>query len=57
MLDLLDHVLSPLARLCMARGLRFADAAELLRKAYFREAAAAAGDGATVSRLSVVTVL
>ena len=53
----LDQIFRPLARLCMARGLRFADVAERLRLAYFQTARDAAGDGATDSRLSVMTGL
>ena len=53
----LDLIFRPLARLCMARGLRFADVAERLRRAYLDEALSAAGGKATDSRLSVVTGL
>jgi len=53
----LDLIFRPLARLCIARGLRFADVAERLRRAFFNSARAEAGPEATDSRLSVMTGL
>lgn len=52
-----DLLFRPLARLAMARGLRFADVAERLRRAYFDMAVEEAGAGATDSKLSVMTGL
>ena len=57
MQSLLDTLLAPLARLSIARGQRFADLAEQLRRGFFREAQNAAGSGATDSKLSVMTGL
>lgn len=53
----LDLIFRPLARLCMARGMRFADVAERLRLAYLDMALETAGEDATDSKLSVMTGL
>ena len=57
MQSVLDHILLPLARLCIARGVRFTDAAQRLRHAFLRAAMAEAGPAATDSRISVMTGL
>ena len=53
----IDRILTPLARLALRRGLRFADLSERLRRAVLRAAEAEAGPGATGSKLSVMTGL
>jgi len=55
--DFLERLLSPVARLAMARGLRFSEVAETLRQATYAVARKSAGDGATDSKLSVMTGL
>jgi hypothetical protein len=52
-----DAILAPLARLCVAHGLPFADIAERLKQHYVAAARAQAGPRATDSRLSVMTGL
>lgn len=53
----LDRLFKPLARLAIAKELRFADVAERLRRAYVDVALEIAGPNATVSRVSVMTGL
>lgn len=53
----LDALFRPLARLAIAKGLRFADVAERLRRAYFEVASELSGPNATASGLSVMTGL
>jgi len=55
--DLYDRLLRPLARLSIAKGLRYAHVAERLRRAYINVAQEIAGPKATVSSLSVMTGL
>ncbi len=57
MLRVLDSLLRPVARLLVASGYRFADAAERLKLAYVAAATARAGARATDSRISVMTGL
>lgn len=52
-----DRIFRPLARLAMAKGLRYADVAERLRRAFLGVAMDQAGVGAPVSRLSVLSGL
>lgn len=54
---LLSQIFGPLARLAIAKGWRFADVSECLRRAYVDAARAEAGKDASVSRLSVMTGL
>jgi len=56
----LGRVLAPLAELCVARGVRYAAAAELFKRAYVQAARAAQPDGLgrrDVSRISTMTGL
>ena len=53
----LESILRPLARLAIAKGIRFADVSERLRRAYFDAAVDVAGENATSSNLSVMTGL
>lgn len=53
----LDALLAPIARLLVARGVLFGEAAERLKQAYVDAAAARAGERATDSRISVMTGL
>ncbi|MEO0485160.1 MAG: DUF6502 family protein [Pseudomonadota bacterium] len=53
----LSRILRPLARLAVARGARFTDVAELLRRAFLTAAQQVAGPEANVSRLSVLSGL
>lgn len=53
----LDAIFRPLARLAIAKGIRFAEASERLRRAYVKCAIAEAGSDATDSKLSVLTGL
>ncbi|MEM8591567.1 MAG: DUF6502 family protein [Pseudomonadota bacterium] len=53
----LDRVFRPLATLAIAKGMRFADAAEILRRAFLYAARKEQGTDAPVSRLSVLTGL
>ena len=53
----LDHLLAPLARLLVARGVLFSDLTEQLKLQYVRAAEAGAEARATDSRLSVMTGL
>lgn len=55
--SVLDHLFRPIARLAIAKGLRFADVADRLRLAFFQSAQDAAGQRASDSRLSVLTGL
>ena len=55
--SVLDHLFRPLARLAIAKGLRFADMAERLKRAYVHVARESAEPNASVSRLSVMTGL
>lgn len=57
MLDLLDRLLGPLARLLVARGVLFPDLAERLKAHYVQAASEQAGEKITDSRLSVMTGL
>lgn len=57
MLSTLDLILRPIARLAIAKGQRFADVSEQLRRAFLMEARTAAGASATVSQLAIVTSL
>ncbi|MEO1677375.1 MAG: DUF6502 family protein [Pseudomonadota bacterium] len=54
---ILDLVFRPLVRLAIARGLRFSEASERLRRAYVDVAREMAGEGATDSKISVMTGL
>lgn len=54
---ILDQLFRPIARLCIARGWRFADVAERLRKAFVDEALTGGGAIATDSRIAVMTGL
>ena len=57
MLQTLDHILAPLARLLVARGIPFGDLTERL-KGHYVQAASEQSDGKiTDSRLSVMTGL
>lgn len=56
-MDDLLPLLRPLARLAMARGMRFADLSDQLRRAFLAEALDEAGQGASDSRLAVRTGL
>jgi len=56
-MDDLTPLLRPLARLAMARGMRFADLSDQLRRAFLAEALDEAGEGASDSRLAVRTGL
>ena len=53
----LDLIFRPLTRLAIAKGVRFADASERLRRAYLFAALQVAGRHVTDSRLSVMTGL
>lgn len=53
--SVLERVFRPVARLCVARGVRFADVAEWLRGAFYR--AAVEAGAATDSRIAVLTGL
>lgn len=53
----LDLIFRPLARLAIAKGVRFADASERLRRAYFHAAVQGEGSDVTDSKLSVLTGL
>lgn len=55
--DMLDHLLSPLCRLLVARGVLFADLAERLKGHYVQAAQALSEGKTTDSRLSVMTGL
>lgn len=57
MLDLLDSLLSPLARLMVALGVPFPDFAERMKAHYIKAARDLADGKETVSRLSVMTGL
>jgi len=57
LIHVLDQLFRPLARLAIARSVRFADAAERLRRAYLTAAVQRAGKDATDSQLSVLTGL
>jgi hypothetical protein len=57
MLDALDHIFRPIARLAILRRVRFADVAERLRRAFLSEARGQLGEAAPVSRLAVMTGL
>ncbi|NOR61658.1 MAG: hypothetical protein GQ535_04075, partial [Rhodobacteraceae bacterium] len=53
----LIHLLRPLARLALAKGVRFADMAEHMKRAYVDVALDSAKPKAPVSRISVMTGL
>ncbi|MEL6887478.1 MAG: DUF6502 family protein [Pseudomonadota bacterium] len=53
----LDLIFRPLTRLAIAKGVRFADASERLRRAYLFAALQVAGRDVTDSKLSVMTGL
>lgn len=53
----LNHLLKPLARLAIAKGVRFADMAEHMKRAYVDVARDLAKPKAPVSRISVMTGL
>jgi len=55
--SVLDRLFRPLARLAIAKGMRFADMAERLKRAYVDVACDLAAPKASVSRLSVMTGL
>lgn len=55
--DMLDHLLAPLCRLLVARGVLFADLAERLKGHYVQAAQALSEGKTTDSRLSVMTGL
>jgi len=55
--DMLDRLLRPLARLAIAKGLRYADMAESMRRSYIDVAVKNSGSNTTVSGLSVMTGL
>jgi hypothetical protein len=55
--EVYDRLLRPLARLSIAKGLRFAQVAERMRRAYIDVAIEISGSKATVSSLSVMTGL
>lgn len=57
MLDLLDSLLSPLARILVRRGIPFPDFAERMKAHYVRAAEAQSDGAATDSRVSVLTGL
>jgi hypothetical protein len=57
MRHLLDTLLTPIARLAIARGQGFAEVAERLKVGFFRAALKVAGPDATDSRLSLLTGL
>lgn len=58
MISVLDALFRPIARLCISRGLTFADVSERLRLQFLKAAEAMAdGDKVTDSRLSVMTGL
>lgn len=52
-----DLLLKPLAKLAIARGLRFSDVSDRLRRAFLNEATLSSGPDAPISRLSVMTGL
>jgi hypothetical protein len=54
---IMDTLFAPIARLLVARGVGFADAAGRLKQAYLRAALRLAGADATDSRISVMTGL
>lgn len=55
--QIIDALFAPIARLLVARGVGFADAAGRLKQAYLRAALRLAGPDATDSRISVMTGL
>jgi hypothetical protein len=57
MMEILDRLFGPLARLLVARGVLFGDLVERMKAHYVQAAHALAGDKATDSRLSVMTGL
>ena len=57
MISALNHLLKPLARLALAKGVRFSDMAEHMKRAYVDAAIGLAKPKAPVSRISVMTGL
>lgn len=57
MKSVLDHLLAPIARLCVARGVLFAEIAERLKAQFVRAATTEIDGKVTDSRLSVMTGL
>ncbi|WP_127747954.1 DUF6502 family protein [Parasedimentitalea marina] len=55
--NILDRLFRPVARLAIAKGLRFAEVAESLRRSYIDVARDLAGPDANVSKLSMMTGL
>jgi hypothetical protein len=57
MIAVLDALFAPIARLAVARGLGFAQAADRLKAAYLRAAIATSGPAPTDSKISLLTGL
>lgn len=55
--DVFDRLFRPIARFAIAKGLRFADVADRMRRAYLHSATELTGSDVTVSRLSMMTGL
>lgn len=57
MLSVLNHLLAPIARLCVAKGVLFGDVAELLKHQFLKAAETQIAGKVTDSRVSVMTGL